>query len=1561
MRLRPKTARRLLLLLVLVLIAGVSAGGLFVVRKWQNQRRIEGYRAAGMSRLEAKQYPEAVDNLGRYIRRSDKDAEAWLAYSKARENVEEANGSHLAQAASALQKALAFGAGTKEDSLHLATLFNQVGYFNEARDAAAKLRPESLAQATPEHVPVLIEEINARLALKADDPALDGLTSRLVELVPNSNRALFLRIGFLQGVKRYADASALVKQRLEAHPDDAILGLMSVGVRPDGSQPLAAEMDAAARKAAGLGTELPLPKLSGSPAYSDVETAFQIVSIFDALKQHACSLQVLRDAASRFNSETAQRLFVRRAWSMGLNEDVLKASEPAAPGTPVHTELLVFRVLVLRDTGDLEKAKPAADEIASRTRDFRAKAWIQALRPLLDKAPDADMLKGVDAALKDFPGEPLLAFLRAEYLARLGRTDEARALWTAIARGHAVPGWVTPAVRKVDTLIGEGRLDEALAAAAEAVSMDPNSQLADFVYAHVLCLMLEAQRPIPNSDAMLKLLDKKLAKLDLEVDKPGVRSLRDSLVPGRVALLATMGSADDARALTRTALSWNPRVPADVLRRLAIVSTRFGLGVENECIAAAGDGKSEGDIVMAQAMVQYRQGDKAAALALLKQHVDAAPPAEREVWEVSRAMFLDAVADPGALDAFRTLAQSYPSSLNTQIAVLRSQSAARDRALIDATVDRVTALGGSDRDRPSVTVRLARARAILSGAADSRARDESVALLRSLVTDVPDVLEVRSLLADALLLEVPARGIAPDRVAAMEVLRNAGNINSPDRAPFVLRLAALMSEDGRAKDAATELSRVALDTSIPVRTRSAAIDSLVSMRELEAARVALESTIKDQGPRAEADLVLRHADVLRSLRRDREAMDIYRSLATSDTLEPETAGGVATGLYSLGEEAAARQVMEKLASRKPRSFAGAIAAAMFAERTADAAGVRTSCEEAAALAPTDPRPWLLLGRYHLSRGEHPAAIDAFNRGLKAIPDDAQLAISLQQAIVAQTPEKDVDLAPLIEALQRDPNSAQQAEALKAINDARRSGDINSPAALLAMSERFANSAAAQAFILRRLLAFTPPAVGPALSVATRTQAKFPASPELNELAVSAFALGGDWERMLEAARRWQQQSRSPRADIASAEAQLGLRAPRQAIDQVKAITVPESISDTDRDAIAVLNIRARATALLGDFAGATRLLESRLSSSMLVRTRIAVPLADLAPDAKSLEAWLRACGSHTDASTPQDQFALAGAWLRASRIFPDSAPTFLALARDQAVKIPTTDAGLGTSGCELRSTIFQAMGDLPKAVEASREAVTLAPNSPTAANALARLIIQTDGDPVEAVALARKACDLAPGVQAPRVTLVEALLHASGPLDAPSRPQAAEEALTECRSLIKQLGADPASEWGVLADLANYADQSGMPDVALSLYEKALASRPGPTPVVAAVLQNNAAYLACIRFGADAAKLRAARDQVSAALRVEQRPEYYETLGFIEQSLQNPRDAAAAYRRAMEQNKDSLSARIGLAEALSGGNDAERKEASELIRTVEATPDVSKKLSKARAGQLQKVKTKLGA
>src|SRR6476469_9579729 len=103
---RPKTIRRLVvILIVMAVFVGVGVG-LYKRNEHLRNAKLAGYRSAGMTAFDAGDYPEALNKLKSYVAKVQTDTDALYAYGLSRYRVEEADGHNVREARQALQLAL---------------------------------------------------------------------------------------------------------------------------------------------------------------------------------------------------------------------------------------------------------------------------------------------------------------------------------------------------------------------------------------------------------------------------------------------------------------------------------------------------------------------------------------------------------------------------------------------------------------------------------------------------------------------------------------------------------------------------------------------------------------------------------------------------------------------------------------------------------------------------------------------------------------------------------------------------------------------------------------------------------------------------------------------------------------------------------------------------------------------------------------------------------------------------------------------------------------------------------------------------------------------------------------------------------------------------------------------------------------------------------------------------------------------------------------------------------------------------------------------------------------
>ncbi len=1557
MRLKHKSARRLLLAALVAVLGVASLVSIFVVRRWQSQRYMETLRAEGMAAFKASQFPQTIDKLGPYLRRNGKDREAWLMFATARESVEEGNDGHNVQAMGAYKRALELGEKDPAVALKLAKCYNAVGYSSEARDLVLRYRPADLADAQPEHADLLMEELRARLVAKTPDPQIGPLSERLVQLEPNRHRAVGGRIAALARLGESAAAVEFARGLTTAQPDDPYARFVAVLAESIASgKPDPVILRTAACRLAGLdearGTRL------HAAAYDQTDLAAQLVTIFDSLQLREHSLAVLADAADRLNHADSLRLLARRLWQAGGFERLITMVRAKGDLARLHSDVLVFTVLSLREVRRLDDAKPIVATLDGRTRDFHALAWSPSLNGLLSGAPAQAILKAVDAALKLHPREPVLTFLRGEALLALGRADEARSAWRGLYDSTLAFGWALPLLRTSETLAEEGRLEEAARAASEAQSIGGPTLASAYALLRAQCLLAEQGRPMGDPGFAIDRLDLAIREIE-KVQRPDVvRAMVEQLLPGRVSLLVAAGRRAEALGEVQRILVLDPAVSPDVARRLAAVSARTTLGVEQDCLAIAERSGASPQTTLTRALLMDAQGLRAEASALFDRAI-AAASSDKPRWLLARAQFLDLIEDPSAKDAFAKVCTEFPDVLYLHIAAIRAASVVRDAALVQKLADRLVALGASDPDRPSVDVRLARARALLAGAPTVQKRDEAAAALRGLLADVPDLLDVRRRLIETLLLDDASKGIRPDVPGAIEQLRAAAAV-APDRSQFSLQLARLLIGQGNRREASEELLRLALDERVSLVGRLAAVDQLIDQRELQNAATSLDAILQRAGPEPETDILLRRASILTRLRRDREATETYRRLADRGFENPDALVTLALAVRPLGD----RDIEALFTSQldNPRYLPWRVA--MSKARLADADGrpdvALAAYARAVELGSDNLEPWVRAARYAISINRLSEAVDFTTRARGKFPENADLAVLAEQASLASAKPQEgqsLDLGRLADAYDRAPSTQPIARVLRELDKAQRAGQLADPARVVALTKDFPDQPGVHALCARLLLGMGPTGLKPACDVLAAAAARFPANVEIAKLTAGALSAAGQWDVALRAAEAWREVERSPDADLATAEAALMMARPRQAAELIRGITLPLMVAESDMNALRVLRIRAQAAAMQGDATGAWTLLQAHLGSGR-VRQGIVLPLAaGVVADLPVARRWLHELTTRaTGKGSEPERLSIARGWLGLAQRFPAHSPD---LAREAVALLTTLNEAKPSP--EVTLTLAQAhevAGQSDQARATLVQGIEATPSDVDFLCALSALHLRRS-ESGEAVRRAQAAADASPESFRALAALVEAAVAAGKAVEATDAAGAARH-LGSANSAFERLRAIPRLDVSARFLVAGLADQLDRHADALAEYQVVLEQAVPASGIDSGIVRNNMAYL-LFRSGAQGEALRRARTLAQEA--VSTHPNLgplLDTLGAIEAASGDAPAAIATFRRAVAADPKAIDPLISLADLLAPATET-RDEARELLKKVDAALAEGVKPSATRAKTLERARQSASA
>lgn len=1563
---RLKTNRRLVLLGTAV--AAVLAGGFFVavVRPWQKQRMSGEFFEKGQQAFKEKDYFNALGATAQFISRLQNDRaklndprypDALLVYAESRRNIEEANGSHLQQCKSWYQQYLDLRPDDVAARKTLLKVLNELGQGLEAKETAEKLLPKDLAQAKTEDVPVLRELALAQLMLATQkkDLADAGLTrtlDRLLALAPldlHGNLYRFIADG---ETGRKAEARARAERLLSEHPDRPealVIAAYSRQVDPRGADLM--ERHEYLCRAAGLD-----PKTAARTAaatYPSEDYALDLVSAFDRLNSFEFSLAVLRDAADRVKGPKLELALVRRLWQEIEHDTIIARTASLDPASrEVHTDLLGFRALALQRAGKSAEVAPILAGLATREGDFRAGGWLAALE-LTDPAKTIEPLKAVEgwqAAVdsKKNPIEPVFWANLGLALSAAGREDEARKAWDQARILPIAASWFFPSLRIAESYLAEGRAEEAARAADQAVMVSPNRVT-------VVALWFEAQTariqrgstepPTPRS-----ILSKLEEAIPMIAKVPGDtgRQLLDRLVIPHVLLLARDGRTEDAKRVGMEAVG-SSSSPA-LLQRLAQLSSEERLGIEDACMARveALTGVTA-SVVLVKAIELADAGDPDAGLALIEQQIQKKP--QDADFQFARARYLERLGRPTALQAWMALGDAYPDDLNVQKVCLQSPAAAADRAFIERTIQRYAKLLGAEPGAAEGVAYTARARSLMFGAPTKADRDQAVSLLSAVAAAAPRLAEPKFLLAGALSYADPSRDIKPDHSRASTLLTEAATLE-PRNVQVQLALARSLQQQ-RAFDRARDiLQRLAADSTFDAPTRRAAAELLIGQGEPgPVASSVLAELVASAGAKADPLVMVLLAEAYLAQNQDAKAAELYERLAAGDARDADSIFMTARFFTSRNDKAKADAVIKRLETLTLAPGLRDYALARLADDRQDVTAALAHYEAAVRDLPGRADVWRQYCALLIRAGKTEEASAAAKRGSQANPGDAGLRALVEQTAVIAGGGGNIEIKDLIRALVMDPSLGDAADALRQLEASMSRNEAITPDALVAIADRAPNSVPLQLFVARRLAPIAPDR---AVVIATRAMNAAPTDPAPARAAAELYVGLGRWGDLLSAATEWQKRdtSRPIDADVAIAQAHLGLGQFDRGLQALASRVGPAAQAPTLAGSLAVLNINTRLLIGAGREAEARRLLSPLLPTSATLRSVIWVGAAtEAVPNVATARAWLEELAAAIPADAADEKLTLASAYAALASRFPEQGEAMLRAAMDIAESLTAESGPIAARAWESLGILRHRRGDLAGAETAYRKAIELDPANATSLNNLASILLETHGKPADALPFAQRAAEIAPSTYSlDTLAAVNAKLgEAAQARNDPAQKDFFRAAGEAYKRIAPYSVNDPRPFLNASVMFERVQDFAQ----AAECYESILLYQGLPSSITAGVKNNLA--MALVRMNRSKPDLERAVVLASEATKITDQPGYLDTLGWACVAAGRGDEAIEAFRSALRKaaaGRQKLdSATIGMATVMASRSPEDRAEAGRLLDSIDASKletEDAERMKKAR-------------
>jgi predicted Zn-dependent protease len=1318
----------IIILLGLLLVGGAGAyvGGRYVMK-----RRLQSWRDQGIAASIAGDHEKAATLLGRYVQRYSGDTRALRYYITSREQAELPNGQHLTDTLAALKLLVQEEPDDVDAKRHLLELYVKLERRPEAVTAAdAVLKADAKDLRALE----LKSQVQARLLQYRE-----ALTTvdRWLELAPLDLKAHMARLSLRHQLQNPGDALVAEAAKLGSeHPSDARFELLqgyAYALWAD-EERVDPQVQAERQKQAADWFK----KAAAHKNPTDEFVAI-LVEQFDNLGMSDDSMGTLQQMARSGGSPAVHHTLARRFWQLGKwDQAAAELADVSATDPKSDSTLLALKSIALANLNKKHESEACRAALAGRNNQAAARAWGLLLRQVIDATPvdSKQVVTECRSALSSDPKNSYLVYYLGDAQARLGDLDPAIQSWSYASQVNLT--WAVPPARLVDALIQKGRPEEAIGVAVAAKRRNPGNSVAELSLARAAAVGVDVGSGTIDPEKLYTFA------AGVQSQAPG----EDTTLLIQVDLLSRQGKTGEAAKIIKAAAARSPAPSEALLLRLAAMSRRSGLGVEQDCLAASE--KAHGvtpNLAYAHALDRWLAGKPDEGLASFDALAQRAGNSSADArWRLARAKYLDATSNPAAPAAWVALGDAFPKELFIQQAAAGAQCVRSDWDFEQRTIDRLRTLTGNN----ALGWRLAKARLMIeSPRKDSGDVEQGSVLLTEILKDYSNIPEPHVLLARALVQMKRVEG-------AIDHLSIAAKLE-PFSVPIALQLAGLCQSKGDFDRARKEIDRVMPQIRTPEQRHAAAMLLARQGNDDQALQILQKPQILPAGQAKDAPEDLLLAAIYRQ-RHDYEKVDavLKNLLEKPDVATIEFA---ASFYASQSRPADAERALALLDGMKLDPGLKEMVWGRYKAGAGDLPEAIKHYQNATAQAPANPTAWQMLALCDASAGRVDDALAAVDAGSKALPNDKALAAARSRTALLKQIGPDGQLRPLAVLVLRDPlNSDTAAELLQTLLEERQSDDVQRLASRLQqLVERHPEFLPAQLQLVQCLLSMNRPS--DALTVAQRAITAFPNSPEPAAMAARVSLATARWNEAAAAADAWKKRSLDNPlpADLAIAQAQIGLNQDAAAITQLQPYQ-QAAASDPDKYAD-VITVRSAALVRSGQLQPAQDILWPLAQKSSAWRVRF-LQVAGQIPDRRQAVSWVDRLGEIVPHHAPQERVMLAEAYDQLGISLGDARLTSLAseiyaqLASDP--KAPAVVV-LATAARAERHA------DLGSAEALYRRAIALDPSLWIAQNNLAMLIVNRGGNAKEAAPFAAAAARLQPRQPAVRDTLAD-IEHKAGDL-----------------------------------------------------------------------------------------------------------------------------------------------------------------------------------------------------
>ena len=760
MHLRPKTKKRLLILLTTGVATCSIAVAVVIIQLHRYENHLLTFRAQGLTAYHHGDYRTAAHDLSNFLGNDRVDGEAIYAYAVSRSKLPRPDKGNLLDAKRLFNRYLELCPGDVDAEHQLLDIYQKLHYPTETMDTAGDLLKQN-----PDDVPALAAKLQQ---LVHDQKLADALpiSMRLNELTPYDARTqettfdLMARTG-----KRPSEILDRGNQLLLAHPDDPRFELVRA---------LAAYFTSDL-----LDTKAWLRKAS-TRTPPDGDFTLLLVGSFDHLGMWDDSRSLLeRTATQPSASASLKAKFVQRLWESGQFDTALAVLNGVSPSdSATDSQLLGLDALVLHSLD--RSAATLRYALGHRPDDPTAAAWLLLL-DVISNSNHHDALQGIQkcqTAEKLDPDNPDVRFYLAQQYLQIGEGELAL---QCLRQTEAMqPEWSEPYVMIAQILLDRGQIGEAIAPAQAACNRDSDS-----IPANRMLALVGYQR-----------LDPRAQPIEIKPVLDFIQQVRKTdptdpkLLAANVDLLARSNSRDAARMLVNVAMTNS----TTVLNELAAVDRADELGTTKlltdramTCTAAT----------PSQALDQVRVFATAGDIPTGAKFAAAMQSHLTTDWRLAWLQAREILHDDGVATAWQQFADAQPHDLDVQMAAMRSPTVNANRALMDRTINRMKLLSSDD----AIEWKLARAVWQLGATKDVKnSANAAAASMAEVARQEPKYGRPQIIWSQALEQLADING-------AIAHLRVAAQLD-PEDGQIKAKIAKLETEMTPADDAAAELQRI---------------------------------------------------------------------------------------------------------------------------------------------------------------------------------------------------------------------------------------------------------------------------------------------------------------------------------------------------------------------------------------------------------------------------------------------------------------------------------------------------------------------------------------------------------------------------------------------------------------------------------------------------------------------------------------------------------------------------------------------------------------------------------